>query len=452
MPSAEPSSDKAATCTLITFGCKVNQYESQALREMLLAAGWREAAAASGTPCDVAVVNTCTVTAAARRKSLRAVRKAEARRVVVTGCLAETEPELFAAMGDRVIVLPKAHAAQIVRRLCGDASAPRTANGATPPSVFDLRIAGFEGHSRAFLKVQDGCDAGCAYCIVPRARGRPVSRPRDEVRREAERLAASGFREIVLCGVHLGAYGRDLSAAASLEDLVEDLLSLAGVQRLRLSSIEVNEVSDRLIALMASAPALCPHLHVPLQSGDDAVLRAMGRRYTVEEFLRVLERVQERVACPSFTTDVMVGFPGESRGAFENTLRACRRAGFSRIHVFPFSARPGTPAARRGGRVPSAEVRTREREVQALARDLAGEYKQRFVGSVVHPLVEHRRDAATGLLCGYTERYVRAVFTASGVGRSGPCALMGRIVPVFVASAGHDSVRGHCTDGLARQT
>jgi len=444
------------TFSCVTLGCKVNQYETQAIREALAAAGWHEVP--FGAPCDVAVVNTCTVTARARRKSRKAIHRARGERVVVTGCLAEIEPVPPAGPGRDVVAVPKDRAARLPELLEADAGKPAHADphgdATAEASVFDLRIGDFEGRSRAFLKVQDGCDHFCAYCIVPYARGRPRSRPRADIRREAERLVAAGFREIVLCGIHLGLYGRDApdTSPARLEDVIEDLLEVPGLERLRLSSIEANEVSDRLIEMMAGSDVLCPHLHVPLQSGDDEVLRRMNRRYTVAEFLDRLDRVRARVPEPSFTTDVLAGFPGETEAQFENTLHVCRRAEFSRLHVFSYSPRPGTAAAALRPRVPSREIARRVKRAEGLGAELARTYRERFVGRTLHPLVEHRRDRATGLLCGYTERYVRVLV-------EGPDALMGRIVAVRAAGLPGGTLRGEalekppasrCAGGAAR--
>ena len=417
------------TFSIVTLGCKVNQYDGQAIRESLSRAGYREVA--FGLPCDVSIINTCTVTAQARRKShkhiYQAARTNPHSAVLVTGCLAEVEPDKIAAIPGVTRAVPRSLAGSLPEILRGE--------GVEHGSVFDLRISSFAEHTRAFLKVQDGCDGSCAYCIVPRARGPARSRDLQDARSEAERLIASGFREIVLCGIHLGAYGKDLDWRVRLEDLIEAFLPLAGLERLRLSSIEVNEVTDRLIGLMVQEPRLCPHLHIPLQSGDDFILRAMNRRYTAAEYLVTIERVRARVENPSFTTDVLAGFPGESEEQFEKTLLLCRAVGFSRMHVFPFSARPGTPAATLRGRVRDCAIRQRDARAREVAQELALEYKKQFVGKRVSPLVEHQRDGRSGKLCGRTERYLQVIF-------DGPDNLMGRIVPVRAAHATPEALHG----------
>lgn len=414
---------------LATLGCKVNQYEGQALREKLLALGWREASFAERA--DLYVVNSCTVTRGAdekcRKMARRALRANPNARLLVTGCAATTDAERYRRIPGVSAVLEKTRLPEIERWI---------ESGERPPErdVFDLEISRFAGHTRAFLKIEDGCDAGCAYCIVPRARGGVRSRPLEAVRAEARRLAQAGHIEIVLTGIHLGFYGRGVEGV-DLVEAVRAVLETPGIERVRLSSLEGLELSDALIALAAADPRFCPHFHLPLQSGDDAVLAAMGRRYTAAEFLGLLERARARLDRPSFTTDVMIGFPGETERQFRNTLSVCREAGFSRTHLFPFSLRPGTRAAQMPDRVPMPVVHEREERLKALSDESALAYKRRFIGETVHPLVEHRRDRRTGLLAGWSARYIRVLF-------DGPDDLRGRIVPVRIDEATPEQATG----------
>ncbi|MBM4082494.1 MAG: MiaB/RimO family radical SAM methylthiotransferase, partial [Planctomycetes bacterium] len=374
----------------------------------------------------------------------------------VTGCYAEAEPEALRRIEGVAVVVPqhdKGRLADIVEGLPQrsrrqttqheghEAHEEKHEDHEVGPSALmslpvlrglrvsgELSISGFEGHTRAFLKIQDGCDARCSYCIVPLVRGPVRSRPLEAIQREAERLAANGYREIVLTGIHLGAYGRDTGGRPGLCDVIEGLLDVPGLERIRLSSIEVNEFTDRLLALAVGSSKLCPHFHFPLQSGDDEILRAMNRTYTAAEYLSVLDRARARIERPSFTTDVMVGFPGEGERHFQNTLDVCRRAGFSRMHIFPFSPRPGTPATTMPNRPTRTEVRAREERLEAVARESALAYKRQFLGQRVNVLVETQRDARTGKLCGYTERYVKVAF-------DGPDGLKNTIVAVAAKSA-----------------
>jgi threonylcarbamoyladenosine tRNA methylthiotransferase MtaB len=381
------------TFAFVTFGCKVNQYESQALRERFSRKGLTEVGPDTGA--DLFVINSCTVTESATAEAQPTVRHLARRfpfsEITVTGCAADSHKEDFLGMpGVRRVVSHDEKAS-----LCDD---PRLTPADTAPSIFDLGISRFDHHTRAFLKVEDGCDLNCSFCIIPKVRGSSVSRPIDRAVDEAQRLVDNGYKEIVLTGVHLGAYGKDFGRPM-LADLVERLLAVPGLRRLRLSSLEANEISDPLIALMAAEPRFCPHLHLPLQSGDDDVLRAMRRRYNSAQYLAACDRVAEKVAEPSFTADVIVGFPGETDAQFENTMEVCRRVGFSRLHLFPYSRRRGTDAAALRD-LPGRVKKERIRRLERLAVELTDAYARRFIGREVEILLE-----ANG---GYTERYLKA--------------------------------------------
>ncbi len=371
------------TYRIETLGCKANAYDSRRLAETLETLGYR--AAGEGEAADVCVLNTCTVTAGADRKgrqlAARLSRENGSARVFVTGCYATASPDELARIPGVEGVYGREDLPALIEAIHG---------GPLPPMeslTGDFGISSFSGRTRAFLKIQDGCDAGCSYCILPHVRGAPRSRPLADVRAEAERLAAAGFGEIVLTGIHLGFYGRDLPERPTLPQAVTAVADTPGVERLRLSSIECNEVDDALLDAMGH-PAVCAHLHLPLQSGDAAVLRRMRRRYTPEEFLGVVEHARRRLDRPAITTDVMVGFPGETDAEFESTLEVCRRARFSRMHVFPFSPRPGTPAAEMPGRVPSKVVSERSARLRELARRMAADWASGFVGTTVRVLFE----------------------------------------------------------------
>jgi len=411
------------TCALITLGCKVNQYETESIRESLLARGLREAP--KGTKADLYVINTCAVTSVSAEKSRRAIRRAvranPAATVIATGCYAEAEPDAVRRIEGVDYVVPQSRKHELFSLL--DAVVGAAAGGETPGRLIDAQICRFAGHTRAFLKVQDGCDARCAYCIVPKLRGRSTSRPLESIRAEAERLVEAGHLEIVLTGIHLGAYGTDLAGRTSLEDAVRIVLATPGIRRVRLSSIEATEVSDELIRLAANDPKFCPHFHLPLQSGSSDVLRRMGRPYSARDYLRVTERIRAALDRPSFGGDVMVGFPGETEADFEETLRVCRHAGFARTHVFPFSPREGTAAARMTNQCAPELIKERKRRLLQLADELALEYKRQFCGETLEVLVESMRDARSGMLQGYTSRYVRVLF-------DGPDDIMARFVNV----------------------
>ena len=264
------------------------------------------------------------------------------------------------------------------------------------------------------MKIQDGCPAACAYCIVPKVRPTVCSAPPEAVLGQVRELIAAGFREFVLCGIHLGLYGADLAPRVTeeahprtdLAGLLERLLTVPGLGRVRLSSLEPTEVSDRLLALLAAEPErLCPHLHIPLQSGDDGVLKRMGRPYASADFLAVVERIRRALPQPAVTTDVLVGFPGETEAAFAETLRVCREAAFSRLHVFPFSKRPGTRAAAMKPEVPWTTLHERCRRAAELGHTLAEAYRASLVGRTAQVVIEKLLPG--GGAEGLSERYVR---------------------------------------------
>lgn len=366
----------------ITFGCKANQYDTQVLREALLRRGWSE----QEREADLVVLNTCTVTAEAGRKARqmarRIAREQPQARIAMTGCLAESEPEILRELPGVEWVLGNGEAKRPVNFL-------RDLGLELDPEELGVPagISEFAGHTRAFLKIQDGCDMACAFCIIPSVRGRSRSRSTAELVAEVRRLVASGHREIVLCGIHIGHWGREFGE--TLSSLIRAFCALeianqAGetlAWRVRLSSIEATEVDDELLACMRARPdRIATHLHMPMQSGDDEVLAAMNRWYTVAEYLAACERIRAALDRPAFSADMLVGFPGETDAAFERTCTTARSAGFSRIHVFPFSARPGTAAAGRPT-PPVAAVRERRARLAELGSETAAHYRASLDGA-----------------------------------------------------------------------
>jgi threonylcarbamoyladenosine tRNA methylthiotransferase MtaB len=420
-------SQPIATFKVVSFGCKVNQTEGLALADRLRRRGLTEVGRRARA--DLVIVNTCCVTAEAARQGRQQIRRARRRgtAVAVTGCAAH------AASGDAALARIEGLAAmdadrdRLLARLVETGCVPDAPVSPTPGqerSQWPGSTAGSTGgqaasgtrrtaagspsqpRSRAMLKVQDGCPGGCAYCIVPKVRPEVRSVPPEDAARQAEALVAEGFREVVVCGIHLGLYGADLASSSTLAGLMERLLAVEGLGRLRLSSILPTEVDAALLALMAAEPErLCPHLHLSLQSGDDAVLAQMGRPYTAAAFLETLARVRAALDQPAITTDVLVGFPGETDAAFERTLAVCREAGFARMHVFPFSARPGTRAADMPGRVPREVARERRGRATEVGEDLAAVYRRRLVGRREQVVLE--TVSGNGPAEGVAARYVR---------------------------------------------
>jgi threonylcarbamoyladenosine tRNA methylthiotransferase MtaB len=391
------------TCRLVTLGCKVNQYETQYVKEMLEANGYREAAA--DEPADLCIVNTCTVTHEADAKGRQLIRRLAQTNpaVVVMGCYATRDPETVSRLPGVVkVITDKARLAEELRPF----GVRRSPAG----------ISRFDGHRRAFVKVQDGCLLNCSYCIIPRVRPVLRSRPLDEIAQEVERLVQGGCREIVLTGIHLGHYGVDLSrgkpksAWCRLWHLVRRLDALPGDFRVRLSSLEAAEVRGELVDALAQSPRICPHLHLCLQSGSDRILALMKRRYRVDGFLERCRRLRAALDWPAFTTDIIIGFPGETAADFEATCRVARQVGFSRMHLFSFSPRRGTPAADLPNDVPPPVVAERRQRLLELDRELTLAYHRSLIGRRLDVLVEGPYSKRAGHVMGTSCRYAPVVF------------------------------------------
>jgi threonylcarbamoyladenosine tRNA methylthiotransferase MtaB len=426
---------------LHTFGCKINQYETQGMGEALVRAGY--ALARDGEGADLHVVNTCTVTESAdaqcRRLVRRIVRDNPGARVVVTGCYAQRDPETVAGMPGVALVVgqgEKGRIAEILRaRLArgrgeprGGAAIVREPAGGRRLAYDETPVSRFDRTTRAAIKVQDGCDGHCGFCVIPEVRGRSRSRTAEAVLEEATRLIGAGYLEIVLSGVHLGSW-RDPRGRARLDALVGRLIALPGLRRLRLSSLEPQHLTERLLDLAAS-PALMPFFHLPLQSGDDATLRRMRRGYTTRHFAEKVARLVARRPEVGIGSDVLVGYPGEDAASFERSLRFVEAMPFTRLHVFPYSPRLGTEAVGLADSVPDAEKRERAGRMRAISDAKAAAFEARFVGTHAEVLVESRR-TAQGRLAGYTGNYIRAELPGDG-------ALANRIVTVSL----HEGRRG----------
>jgi threonylcarbamoyladenosine tRNA methylthiotransferase MtaB len=385
----------------LTLGCKVNQYETQLVKEALEQNGFREAD--EHESADLCVVNTCTVTSEGDAKSRKIIRQLSRKnpgtRTIVMGCYATRDPQAVSRLpGVFEVVTDKRELPDVFDRL----------------GVVDIPtgISHFDGRKRAYVKVQDGCILKCTYCIIPQVRPGLRSRPPDEIEDEVRRLVDNGYKEIVISGIHVGHYGVDTTRGKSglppfrLWHLFRRLDRIPGRWRMRLSSVEAAEIHDDFISAAADCERLCPQFHPSLQSGSDMVLRRMRRRYYVHRFLEKVERMRERLDNPAFTTDVIVGFPGETDEEFEQTLEACRRARFMKVHVFPFSARKGTPAASFPDQVPPPVKKERCERLSRLERELAFEYYESLIGTDLEALVERESDERPGRLRGTDRRYV----------------------------------------------
>ena len=389
-----------------THGCKLNQADTQLLSRELVSAGYGLAGKAEDA--DVYVLNTCTVTHVADRKARQAVRAAKRRNpnslIVATGCYAQRAPDDLRSMPEIDLVVGNVDKPSLARMIGGLASDPDSACAVGDDMALSqvMRI-----RSRAMVKIQEGCDQVCAYCIVPTVRGRERSIPVDDIVSTANAYAEMGCQEVVLTGTQLGSYGFDLEDM-NIAGLVRALLDRTEVPRIRISSLQPRDISEELLDLW-SDPRLCPHFHVPLQSGSDSILKTMRRRYTSAEFQDSVRRVREAVPGVAVTADVIVGFPGETESDFQDSVDACVEAGLASAHVFPYSIRPGTSAAYFKGQVDHAVKSNRAKELGAVVDDLARQFRSASVGQTRRVLWERAAPSDEGTAwTGLTDNYLRA--------------------------------------------
>lgn len=407
-----------------TLGCKVNQSETEAMTALFLDRGYQ--LGEFEDYCDVYVINTCTVTHAGDRKSRQMIRRAKQINsnaiVVVTGCYAQASPEAVAAIEDVDIILGTNMRHRIVDEVEAFAGSriQLVDEKDTLTDFEEISIERVIQKARAYLKVQEGCEQFCTYCIIPYARGPLRSRSMENTLQEAKKLEQAGFKEIILTGIHLGAYGKPSEAEreagatqqVTLADLCEMLLNETSFERIRLSSIEPTEVDDHLLRLFAENRRMCRHLHLPLQAGDDSVLEAMHRPYNTEQYRQEMARIREAVPDIALSTDLMVGFPGETDEQFENSLRFCDEIAFSSMHLFKYSPRQGTPAAGYLNQVPNEVKDIRSKRMQEMAERNMLRYMEAHLGQTVEVLIEEQR--SDGIWLGHTDTYLH-------VAVDGPC-------------------------------
>jgi len=429
------------TFKIITLGCKVNQYESAFIEESLNRAGWQRAA--DGTSADVLVVNTCIVTHKAAHQSRQAIRKAirenPGSRVAAIGCYPQVFPEELEAIDGVDLVANNRVKSEIPRLLTTLPPAPeKTLNlpSFEPETPFDtLDIQNFPGRTRAYLKIQDGCQSFCTYCIVPYARGPYRSLAPEKVIRALDGFAKQGYREVVLTGIHLGKYGVDLSHNMDLKQLLQMTEKEGLPLRLRLSSLELRELEPEIIEMTASKPWLCPHFHIPLQSGDNGILKKMNRGYTTTEFAEKIKAVHAAIPQGAIGVDVMAGFPGEDNAAHENCLSLLRDLPVSYLHVFPFSLRKGTPAWNFKNKVDNNTIKQRASELRDLGRKKRMRFHNSCLGHIFDVLVEGPYAEDKALMTGAGENYLPFVFPRDD-------HLQGHIVKMRAARTAGDKVMG----------
>ncbi len=409
---------KKKTFFIQTLGCKVNQYESDGIAAGLEDVGLVRGKTKQGA--DICIINTCAVTSKAGMQSRQAIRKLIREnpdaKIVVTGCHAQTDPAQIRQIDDIDHIVCHKDKGKIAQCISDDCQ-EKFPKQSVPFSFkkpdfdknaeflsFDKPVSG--SMTRAYLKIQDGCNAFCTYCIVPYARGASVSMPKVEVFNHLTGLADKGFKEVIITGIHTGMYGLDLTPPMSLLDLIKETDKRKQVDRLRISSIEPNEISQGLIDLAGPGHILCDHFHIPLQAGDNDVLRRMKRPYTTEEFESVIHKIHNTLPHAGIGLDTLIGFPGETDAQFENTYELVKRLPISYLHVFPFSARKGTPAFHFDPKVPSETIKERCARMRELAKLKRSAFIKANQGRTLQALVQHQEDKATGMFKAVTSNYL----------------------------------------------
>ncbi|WP_094602901.1 Threonylcarbamoyladenosine tRNA methylthiotransferase MtaB [Sporomusa silvacetica DSM 10669] len=433
-----------------TLGCKVNQFETEVMEGLFKVRGYK--VVDFDQHADIYVINTCSVTNLGEKKSRQLIRRASRQNpaaiIAVAGCYSQVSPDKVSQIPGVDVIVGTQDRTRIVELVEAVAANNRTLQVNVVADIMhatefeDIPLFSMPGRTRAFLKIQEGCTNFCTYCIIPYARGPLRSRPLASIAAETEKLVAAGFNEIVLTGIHLGAFGRDLvhnGAEITLVEAVETVLAagVQGLMRLRLGSLESIELSGRLISLMQTDKRLCPHLHLPLQSGADQILMAMNRQYTTAQYRELITNIKAQVPGIAITTDIIVGFPGETDELFESTMNFVATIGFAKIHVFPYSRRTGTPAAEFSEQIPAADKKIRVQRLQRLADEQSREFYQSFLGQKLDVLFDTVE--AKGIISGLTGNYARIY--AAGNQES-----IGRIAAVKLERFHQDGLWGQITE------
>ena len=425
------------TVAFHTLGCKVNQYDTQAMLEKFRAAGYE--VVPFDTKADVYVINTCTVTGTGDKKSMQLTRRLRREHpesaIVLAGCLAQRKGSELLETGAKLIIGTQ-HRDRVVELLeqaieDGPVSAVNELNAATP--FEELTITTQDEHTRATLKIQEGCNNHCTYCIIPSVRGPIRSRSLDNIREETERLAAAGFTEIVLTGIHLSSYGKDWKNGTTLLDAIRVVHEVEGVKRIRLGSLEPTIATPEFSNALAGLTKVCPQFHLALQSGSDTVLNRMARRYNMRMYREAVANLRAAFPMAAFTTDVLTAFPGETEEELQETAAVIREVGFAKIHVFPYSQREGTKAAVMPGQLPRAEKERRARLLIAIGEETAAAYQQQWIGHASTVLLEEKRGDSW---FGYTAEYIPVTIP------DGPECRPGAIVPVTLTAITPEGMTG----------
>lgn len=385
------------TFKIVTLGCRTNQYESQAYRDQLLKMGWTESI--DDSAAEICIVNTCTVTDSADHSSRSQIKtlakKNPESKIFVTGCLAQRDPKSLKTLPQVEEVVSNLQKEQLVNLIFKDENVP------------EFKIERFEAHTRAFVKVQDGCNSYCSYCIIPFVRGRSRSKRLELIIEEIKGLINTGFKEIVLTGINIGDFDGATEEGESpirLANLVKEVDQIEGIKRLRISSIDPDEVDDELLNAVSNGKNTCPSMHIVLQAGSNTVLKRMNRKYTKQQFYSAIDRLKKARPDFTFTTDIIVGFPGETESEFEETLQVIEQVKFAKVHMFPYSVRPGTKAARMPGHLEPTVINQRKEKVLRLAEKASYELREQFVGKIMQVLLEAEEDDE--YISGHTENFL----------------------------------------------
>ena len=421
---------KKLTVFFYTLGCKVNQYESQAMGEILQNEGF--SVVLNPKDADIIVVNSCTVTGESSRKTRQTIRRLKKNNpkaiMMLTGCMVQAFPEAAVEIGEADIVIGNTDydkVAEVIDEYFENRNRiVAIKEHKTGEKYTELSVSGFSEHTRSYMKKEDGCNRFCSYCIIPYARGRVRSRSVEDIKKEALRLSQNGFKEIVLVGINLSAFGQD--TGAELCDAVEAVAAVDGIERVRLGSLECDMISDNALDRLANCSKFCPQFHLSLQSGCDKTLKEMNRKYDKEFYRDLVKRIRARFENPSITTDVMVGFSGETEQDFEESRKFVEEIGFARSHIFIYSVREGTKAAERTDRVDLKVKQERSQRMQATAICSEKAFLHSQVGRISKVLFEEMVDGAWE---GYTENYTRVRVNSD-------CSLEGKILPVLITAAG----------------
>ncbi|MGN0970718.1 MAG: tRNA (N(6)-L-threonylcarbamoyladenosine(37)-C(2))-methylthiotransferase MtaB [Aristaeellaceae bacterium] len=426
------------TVAFHTLGCKVNQYDTQAMLELFRAAGY--AIVPFQGEADVYVVNTCTVTGTGDRKSLQIARRLRREHplseVILCGCLAQRKGEELLYTGARLILgtQRRSEVVTLLEKAVRENVQLCAVDELTTESPFEnLTITDQEDHTRAILKIQEGCNNRCTYCIIPSVRGPIRSRPLEEIDREARRLAEAGFTELVLTGIHLSSYGKDLKDGSTLLDAIARVQAVEGVRRIRLGSLEPTIATPAFAEALGRMDKVCPQFHLALQSGSDTVLARMARRYNTRMYLNAVDNLRAVFPHAAFTTDVLTGFPGETEEEYEQTRQMIRTVGYAKIHVFPYSPREGTKAAVMPGQLTTALKEQQARELIALGEETARAYRESWLGQTAPVLLEERTEAGW---VGYTPEYIQVTLPDC------PACRQGALVDVRLTALREEGMAG----------